>query len=74
MRVTTKGVSRLAAEAGLPDSMVERHLDSLVSLVLLSAKRERKICKQAVRAWYFDKNMGKLPLFEVLEEIEEDII
>lgn len=74
MRATTKGVSRLAVEAGLPDSMVERHIDSLIALVLLAAKRERKLCKQAVRAWYFDKNMGKMPLFEVLEDIEEDLI
>lgn len=54
--------------------MVERHIDSLIALVLLAAKRERKLCKQAVRAWYFDKNMGKMPLFEVLEDIEEDLI
>lgn len=74
MRVTTKGVSRLATEAGLPESMVDRHMDALISLVLMTAKRERKICKQAVRAWYFDKSMGKLPLFEVLEDIEEDLI
>lgn len=74
MRVTTRGISKLASEAGVPDSVAERYIDSLVTLALLVAKRERKICKQAIRAWYFDKSMGKPPLFDVLEEIEEDLI
>ena len=74
MRVTTKGVSNLALQAGLPESVVDRHIDNMITFALLIAKRERKICKNAIRAWYFDKNMAKPPLFDVLEEIEEDLV
>ena len=74
MRVTTKGISRLASEAGFNESTIERHIDELITFALLVAKRERKICKQAIRAWYFDKSMAKPPLFDVLEDIEEDLI
>lgn len=74
MRVTTRGVTRLAIEAGMPESVIERNIESLTTLALLIAKRERKICKQAIRAWYFDKSMGKPPLFDVLEEIDEDLV
>lgn len=74
MRVTTRGVARLAIEAGMPESVIERNIESLATLALLIAKRERKICRQAIRAWYFDKSMGKPPLFDVLEEIDEDLV
>lgn len=74
MRVTTRGVSKLAVEAGVPESIIERNIEALTTLTLLIAKRERKICKQAIRAWYFDKSMGKPPLFDVLEDIEEDLV
>ena len=74
MRVTTRGVTKLATEAGIPESVIERNIDALTTLTLLIAKRERKICKQAIRAWYFDRSMGKPPLFDVLEDIEEDLV
>jgi len=74
MRVTTKGIRKLALEAAMPESTIERNMEALTTLALLVAKRERKICKQAIRAWYFDKSMGKPPLFDVLEDIEEDLI
>ena len=71
MRVTTKGVSRLAIEAGVPESTIERNIEALTTLTLLIAKRERKICKQAIRAWYFDKNLSKGPLFNVLNDDDD---
>ncbi len=74
MRVTTRGVSRLAIEAGIPESIIDRHSDSFVTLALLIAKRERKICKQAIRAWYFDKSLNRPALFDVLEEITEETV
>ena len=74
MRVTTRGVEKLAQEAGISDSTIERHIDELVSLTLLVAKRERKLCKRAIRAWYFDRSMNKPPLFDGLEDIDEDLI
>jgi len=49
-------------------------MDELISLTLLIAKRERKLCKRAIRAWYFDRNLSKPPLFDVLEDVDEDLI
>ena len=74
MRVTTNGVRRLAVEAGLPESVIDRHLDNIVSLVLLSARRERKNCKQAVRAWVVNKNPTKPRLLDVLKDVDEDTV
>ncbi len=74
MRVTTRGVTKLAVEAGLPESLVDRHIDDLITFTLQVVKRERKICKQAIRAWYFDNSLSKPPLFDVLDEIEEDVV
>lgn len=74
MRVTTRGVEKLARKAGISDSTIERNMDELISLTLLVAKRERKLCKRAIRAWYFDRNLSKPPLFDVLEDVDEDLI
>ncbi len=74
MRVTTRGVTKLAQEAGISDSVIERHIDELVSLTLLIAKRERKLCKRTIRAWYFDKSLSRPPLFDALESIDEDLV
>ena len=74
MRVTVKGISRIAAEAGLPDSVTERHIDALINFAGTVANRERKLCKNAIRAWYFDKNVSKVPLFEVLNEENTDLV
>ena len=74
MRVTTKGVMRLAEDAGMPQAVIDRHTDALVSLVLKAAKRERKICRNAVRAWYFSQELTKPQLFEILDDVDEDLV
>lgn len=74
MRATTRGITRLAQEAGLPDSVIERHIDSMITFALTVAKRERKICKNAIRGWYFSSNVAKPPLFDVLDEADEDLV
>lgn len=74
MRVTTRAVSKLAIEAGIPETFVERHMDALITYTFSVAQRERKLCKNAIRAWYFSKDITKPQLFEVLEEIDEDLV
>ena len=71
MIVKVKAVKQLAKDAGLPSELVERNMDELCEFVFRVAKRERKFCQQRIRTWYFDKNMGKSPLFDVLTD-EDD--
>lgn len=74
MRVTVKGVSKLAIESGLPESIVERHIEAIVNFTCTIAQKERKLCKNAIRAWYFSKNVAKVPLFDILCEEENDLV
>lgn len=74
MRVTTRAVSKLAIESGIPEAIVDRHIDALITYTFSVAQRERKICKNAIRAWYFSKDITKPQLFDVLEDIDEDLI
>lgn len=74
MRVTTRAVSKLANESGLPEHIVERHIDALITFTFNVAQRERKLCRNAIRAWYFDKDIAKPQLFDVLDTVEEDLI
>lgn len=71
MRVSTKSVAQLARDVKIPEEIIERHMDELCEFVFRIAKRERKFCQQRIRTWYFDKNMGKSPLFDVLTD-EDD--
>ena len=74
MRVTTRAVSKLAVESGLPEAIVDRHIDALITYTFNVAQRERKLCRNAIRAWYFSKDITKPQLFDVLDEAEEDLI
>ena len=74
MRVTIHGVTNFAREAGLPNEMIDRHMDAMVAYTLAIAKRERKICQRAIRAWYFNKDKTKTPLFDVLGSAENEVI
>jgi len=74
MRVTTRAVSKLAVESGVPEAVVDRHMDALVTFVFNVAARERKLCRNAIRAWYFSKDITKPQLFDVLNDIDEDLV
>lgn len=75
MRIATKSVTQMARDANLPEELIARHTDELCEFVFRIAKRERKFCQNKIRAWYFDKNMGKAPLFDVLtDEDDYDLI
>jgi len=75
MKVTTRGVQQFARDAGLPEELIARHAKALETFTFRVAKRQRKVDQNKVRAWYFDKNLNKCPLFELLEQEDtEDLV
>jgi hypothetical protein len=68
MQVSVKSIRVMASESGLPESLVERHLDALCALSLRTRASERKLCLNKVKAWYFSSAKNKAPLFEVLND------
>lgn len=74
MKVTVNGIRKLAIESGIPESVADRYTDQLITFALNAASRERRIAKRVIRAWFFDKSPTKLPLFEVLDNTDEDLV
>ena len=68
MKIAVKSVQVMSIEAGLPDSLVDRHIDALCELVLRARQKERTRCQNSVRKWYFDRSLNKPQLFEILED------
>jgi hypothetical protein len=68
VQVTTKSVQILAVEVGLPESIIERHMDALCQFALTMRERERKKCQNNIRRWYFDRALNKPQLFQILED------
>jgi len=68
VKVPIKSILTMAVESGLPDSLVERHIDSLAELVIRARQKERAHCQNSIRKWYFDKSLNKAQLFEILED------
>lgn len=68
MKVAVKSVQVVAIESGIPDSLVERHIDALCEMVLRIRQQERKRCQNNIRKWYFNRALNKPQLFEVLED------
>lgn len=67
VEIPVKSVQAIAQASGLPDSLIDRHLDSLCEMALRCKALERKQCKSRIRAWYFNKEVNKPQLFEVLD-------
>lgn len=74
MKVTVNGITKAAVEAGLPESVVNRHIDALITFALTMASRERNNAKRAIRAWYFSKDVAKPRLFDILDEVDTDTV
>ena len=55
MKVTIKSVQTIAADAGLPESIVERHIDALCEMILRAKTQERKSCVNNLRNWFHQK-------------------
>ena len=68
MRVVVKSVQVMAADAGLPDTLIERHLDALCEMALRLRAAERKHCQNKIRGWYNNHNLNRPQIFEILED------
>jgi hypothetical protein len=66
MRVTPRSVKDIARNAGVPDELIDRHIDALVSLVFAAAKRERKYCRNKIKRWVYSTDVIKPALTEIL--------
>lgn len=66
MRVTVRAVKDLALSAGLPQELIDRHIDALVGLVFVTAKRERKFCRKRIKMWVYSEDVVKPPITEWL--------
>lgn len=72
MKVTIKSVQTIAADAGLPESIIERHLDALCEMVIRAKIQERKSCINSLRNWFHQKG-SKPPLHDLIEVLNQSI-
>jgi hypothetical protein len=68
MQISVKSVVALAEEAGLPQSLIDRHTDALTHFALRLRMAERRVCRNKLRNWTIDKSISKPPLLEALTE------
>lgn len=71
MRIATKAVMQIARDANIPEEMIARHMDALCEFTFRVAKRERKFCQGKIRAWAFNRDIAKAPLFDVLNSDDD---
>lgn len=75
MIIKTRSVRQIAKDSGLPEELIERHMDALCEFTFRIAKRERKYCQNKIRSWQFSKDIGKCELFQVLnEDVDYDLV
>jgi len=68
MQISVKSIVDLANEAGLPQSLIDRHMDALTHFALRLRMAERRRCRNQLRNWTIDKSLNKPPLLEALAE------
>jgi hypothetical protein len=68
MKISVKSVQVMAADAGLPETLIERHMDALCGMALRLRAAERKLCQNKIRGWYNDRNLNKAQLFDILDD------
>lgn len=71
MRVTPRAVRDLARNAGVPEDIIVRHIDSLVSFTFTVAQRERKACRKELREWLYSTEADKPDLKDLLRITED---
>lgn len=70
MKVTIKSVQTIAFDAGIPESIIERHIDALCEMILRAKTQERRTCVNNLRNWFHQKG-AKPPLHDLLEALEQ---
>ena len=68
--VAVKNVKVTAADAGLPESVVERHMDTLCQMAIRFKSQERKHCKNQLRKWVHESPLDREPLTDILNELD----
>jgi hypothetical protein len=72
MKIAVKTVQVMAADAGLPDTIIERHLDALCAMILRAKAQERKTCINNLRHWFHQKE-ARPPLHDLLKALEQTL-
>ncbi len=68
MIVKTRAVRQLARDVKIPEEIIDRYMDELTEFVFRISKREKKWCRDRIRAWHFSNDVGKVELFQVLDD------
>ena len=69
--VAVKSVQVMAVDAGLPESIVERHIDALCEMILRAKTQERKSCINKTRSWFHTATKFRPPLHDLLDALEQ---
>jgi len=75
MKVTPRAVVDLAKSSGLPEEIIHRYLDQLITFTFAVAKREHTYCYRQIRGWIHSRDVIKPDLIDVLKpnkEIEDE--
>lgn len=75
MKVTVRAVSDLAKSSGLPEDVIHRYMDELITFTFAVAKREQTHCYRQIRAWIHSGDVIKPDLIDVLKpnkEVEDE--
>jgi hypothetical protein len=68
--VPVKSVQRIASDAGLPESVVDRYFDALTEIILRAKTQERKQCIDTLRGWWHMPNNTRPPLHDLIDAID----
>jgi hypothetical protein len=66
--ISTRAIRQYCRDIGMTEAFMEQHYEILEKLVLRAASGQKIKDAQAIRAWWFDKNPAKDPLFKVLDD------
>ena len=68
MQIPTAAIRQYARDVGMSEGFMIQHQELIEAFTLRVAIAQRKKDLQKLRAWYFDTNPTKTPIFEVLME------
>jgi hypothetical protein len=68
LEVAVKSVQTMAVDAGLPESLIDRHIDALCKMAIRVKSQERKNCKNQLRKWMHETPLTRDPLLSILDE------
>jgi hypothetical protein len=60
MKVSIASIRALAQNSGLPDDVVDRYTDQLVTFAFTVATKERKVSYERIKKWMYVDNIGSI--------------